>query len=111
MPSSCSRKRTRRNRRSHGGGPAPLSEAFADLKGDAKPAAPAAPPAQPPAGGAGAAGAQKGGRRKSRKLSKGAKEWTTAVTKLYREMKAKDKTVRFRDALVKASKLKKSGQL
>ena len=112
MPSSCSRKRTRRNRRSHGGGPAPLSEAFADLKGDAKPAAPpaapAAPPAQPPAG---AAGAQKGGRRKSRKLSKGAKAWTTAVTKLYREMKAKDKAVRFRDALVKASKLKKSGQL
>lgn len=120
MPSSYSRKRTRRNRRSHGGGPAPLAEAFADLKGgDAKPAAPPAQPpaapAQPPAGGA--AGAQKGGRRKSRKsrksrkLSKGAKAWTTAVTKLYREMKAKDKTVRFRDALVKASKLKKSGQL
>lgn len=151
MPSSCSRNRnrTRRNRRSHGGGPADLSEAFADLKnGNAKPDAPqvpnqmggrrnrrshggapadlvdafadlkgnaasaSAPASAPPASGAN--GNQKGGRRKShksRKLSKGARAWTTAVTKLYREMKAKDKSVRFRDALVKASKLKKSGQL
>jgi hypothetical protein len=107
MSSKSSRKRTRRNRRSHGGAGADLNEAFADLKGDAgaKPAAPAAAPAQPPAA------AQKGGRRKSRKLSKGAKAWTTAVTKLYREMKAKDKSAKFSDALKKASKLKKSGQL
>ena len=103
MPSSHSRKRNRRNRRSHGGAGAALNEAFADLKGDAG----AAKPAQPPAGGA----PQKGGRRKTRKLSQGAKAWTTAVTKLYREMKAKDKSVKFSDALKKASKLKKSGQL
>lgn len=108
MPSS--RKRTRRNRRSCGGGAANLSEAFGDLKGDAGAKPPAAPPAQPPAGGANGA-AQKGGRRKSRKLSKGAKAWTTAVTKLYREMKAKDKSAKFSDALKRASKLKKSGQL
>ncbi len=105
MPSSHSRKRSRRNRRSCGGAGAALNEAFADLKGAA--GAPPAPPAQPPAGGA----PQKGGRRKTRKLSKGAKAWTTAVTKLYREMKAKDKSVKFSDALKKASKLKKSGQL
>lgn len=109
MSSRSSRKRTRRNRRSCGGANgngAALPEAFADLKGDAgaKPAAPAQPPAP-------AAAAQKGGRRKSRKLSKGAKAWTTAVTKLYREMKAKDKSAKFSDALKKASKLKKSGQL
>ena len=106
MPSS--RKRTRRNRRSCGGAGAPLNEAFADAGAGA--AAKPAPPAQPPAGGANGA-PQKGGRRKSRKLSKGAKAWTTAVTKLYREMKAKDKSAKFSDALKRASKLKKSGQL
>lgn len=109
MSASCSRRRSRRSRRSRGGAAAPLNEAFADLKGDAKPQA--APPAAAAAPSPAAPSAQKGGRRKSRKLSQGAKAWTTAVTKLYREMKAKDKSVRFRDALVKASKLKKSGQL
>lgn len=107
----------RRNRRkSHGGANhnangANLSEAFADMKGDAAAKPPAAP--QPPANGA----AQKGGRRKShksrktRKMSKGAQAWTTAVTKLYRQMKAKDKSVKFSDALKHASALKKKGQL
>lgn len=84
-----------------------MNEAFADLKGDvkapmdAKPAAPAAPPAQ------------KGGRRtrRGRKQSKGAKAWTDAVTKLYRQMKSKDKSVKFGDALKKASVLKKRGEL
>jgi hypothetical protein len=104
MPSSCSRRRTRRSR----GGAAALNEAFADIKADVK--APAAPAAPAPAAAAPAA-AQKGGRRKSRKLSKGAKAWTTAVTKLYREMKAKDKSVKFGDALKRASALKKKGQL
>jgi len=105
MPSSCTRnRRNRRSRRSYGGA-ADLKEAFADLKGDVPkaPAAPAAPAAAP--------SAQKGGRRKSRKLSKGAKAWTTAVTKLYREMKAKDKSAKFSDALKRASALKKKGQL
>jgi len=54
---------------------------------------------------------QAGGRRKSRKLSKGASDWTQKVTKLYREMKAKDASVRFGDALKRASALKKKGQL
>ncbi len=103
---SPSRKRTCRNRRSRGGANsngngADLVDAFADMKGNGSAAA------QPPAGGA----PQKGGRRKSRKLSKGARAWTTAVTKLYREMKAKDKSAKFSDALKRASKLKKSGQL
>jgi hypothetical protein len=95
MPAAC--RRTRRNRRSRGGAAA-LNEAFADAKPTAAPAPPAAP-------------AQKGGRRKSRKLSKGAKAWTTAVTKLYREMKSKDKSAKFSDALKRASALKKKGQL
>jgi hypothetical protein len=57
---------------------------------------------------------QKGGRRKggkTRKLSKGARAWTQAVTKIYRQMKAKDKTVKLRDAMKRASALKKRGQL
>ena len=52
-----------------------------------------------------------GGRRKSRKMSKGASDWTQKVTKLYREMKAKDASARFGDALKRASALKKKGQL
>lgn len=105
--SSCGRvggSRRSRSRRSRGGSAA-LNEAFADLKGDAKPAAPA-PPAAPPA-----APAQKGGRRTRRKQSKGAKAWTDAVTKLYRQMKSKDKSAKFGDALKKASALKKRGEL
>ncbi len=86
-----------------------MNEAFADLKGDvkapmdAKPAPAAPAPAAPPA--------QKGGRRTRRKQSKGAKAWTDAVTKLYRQMKSKDKSVKFGDALKKASVLKKRGEL
>lgn len=103
MPSSCG-KRNRRSRRSRGGAAqgADLKEAFA---ASAAPAANAVKPpaAQPPA--------QKGGRRKTRKLSSGARAWTQAVTKIYREMKAKDKTVKLRDAMKRASALKKKGQL
>jgi hypothetical protein len=52
-----------------------------------------------------------GGRRKTRKLSKGAADWRNSVMKVYREMKAKNKDVKFKDALVRASQLKKKGQL
>lgn len=112
MPSRTRRnRRTRtRSRRSCGGAGAALNEAFADLKGSGSaPPAPMPPAPMPPAPMPSAA--QKGGRRKSRKMSKGATAWTTAVTKLYREMKAKDKSVRFGDALKRASVLKKKGQL
>jgi hypothetical protein len=110
MSSSCGgNKRNRRNRRSHGGAKeafagADMNEAFANPAGNGKPEAfaDAAKP-QPPA--------QKGGRRKTRKLSKGARAWTQAVTKIYRQMKAKDKTVKLRDAMKRASALKKRGQL
>jgi RNA polymerase-interacting CarD/CdnL/TRCF family regulator len=50
-----------------------------------------------------------GGRRKSRKG--GPSTWTSKVTELYRKMKKEDSSVSFRDALVKASALKKKGQL
>jgi hypothetical protein len=51
-----------------------------------------------------------GGRRKSGKSRK-ASTWTKSVTALYHKMKKEDKSVSFRDALVKASKLKKEGKL
>lgn len=47
--------------------------------------------------------------KKTRKGSKGS--WTQKVTELYKKMKKADPSVQFRDALVKASKLKKAGQL
>ena len=52
-----------------------------------------------------------GGRRKTRKLSKGASDWNKAVMKVYKEMKAANKNVKFGDALKRASQLKKKGQL
>ena len=52
-----------------------------------------------------------GGKRKTRKMSKGASDWTQKVVKLYKEMKSKDDSVRFGDALKRASKLKKAGKL
>jgi hypothetical protein len=51
-----------------------------------------------------------GGRRKVSKTRKGS-SWTRSVTKLYHEMKRKDKNVQFRDALKEASRLKKQGKL
>jgi len=51
-----------------------------------------------------------GGRRKSGKSRK-TSQWTKSVTALYHKMKKEDKSVSFRDALVKASKLKKEGKL
>lgn len=52
-----------------------------------------------------------GGRRKTRKMSKGASKWTDQVMKVYKEMKSKDDSVRFGDALKEASKRKKAGNL
>ena len=52
--------------------------------------------------------AKKTGSRKSRK---GGNEWTRKVTALYRKMKQQNKSVKFRDALKKASAMKKAGTL
>jgi hypothetical protein len=46
-----------------------------------------------------------------RKMAKGASEWNKKVTELYRKMKKEDSSVMFKDALVRASELKKKGQL
>ncbi len=52
-----------------------------------------------------------GKRRKTRKLSPKLKAWNQAVMKVFRDMRAKDKKVRFRDALVKAGQLRKAGKI
>lgn len=68
-----------------------------------------------------------GGRRKSRqaksrksrkivakkqvKTRKSGKPWTTLVTELYNKMKKENPNTKFRDALIKASEMKKKGQL
>lgn len=109
MSKSRSRsRRTRRTRRSRGGNNNVASHSM-----NAPMEAPMnVPPMPANMGNKGNNGKnQAGGRRKSRKLSKGASEWTQKVTKLYREMKAKDASVRFGDALKRASVLKKKGQL
>ncbi len=54
---------------------------------------------------------RKVGRKASRKQSGGANEWTKAVMRVYGEMKRKDSSVSFGDALKEASKRKKAGNL
>ncbi len=54
--------------------------------------------------------AGKGG-RKTRKLSPKLKAWNQAVMKVFRDMRAKDKGVSFRAALVKAGQLRKAGKI
>lgn len=57
--------------------------------------------------------ARKTRRNKTRRASKTRKgsDWTRKVTALYHKMKKGDKSVRFMDALKKASELKKQGKL
>ena len=58
---------------------------------------------------------RKGSRKASRKTQSGGKRklssWNIAVMKIFKEMKAKDKNVKFGDALKEASKRKKAGKL
>jgi len=57
--------------------------------------------------------ARKTRRSKTRRASKTRKgsDWTRSVTALYHKMKKSDASVRFMDALKKASQLKKQGKL
>ncbi len=54
--------------------------------------------------------AGKGG-RKTRKLSPKLKAWNQKVMAVFREMRAKDKGVSFRAALVEAGKRRKAGKI
>jgi len=61
-------------------------------------------------GGCGAAKVY-GGKRKTRKQSKGASSWVQSVMRVFKELKSKNPATKFRDALKEASKRKKSGKL
>ena len=52
-----------------------------------------------------------GGKRKTRKQSKGASSWVQSVMRVFKELKSKNPATKFRDALKEASKRKKSGKL
>lgn len=89
--------RKRSTRRKRGGAnaapvPAPVSAPA--------PAAPA--PAAP-------APAVKGGKRKTRKVSKGASDWNKKVMEVYRELKKKNPATKLGDAMRECSKRKKRG--
>ena len=51
-----------------------------------------------------------GGRRKTRKMHKGASDWNKLVMKVYKDMKAKDSNVKLGAAMKRAAELKKKGQ-
>ena len=51
-----------------------------------------------------------GGRRKTRKMHKGASDWNKLVMKVYKEMKAKDKNVKLGAAMKRAAEMKRKGQ-
>lgn len=81
--------RKRSTRRKRGGANAPSIPA---------PVAPAAP-----------APAVKGGKRKTRKVSKGASDWNKKVMEVYHEMKKKNPATKLGDAMRECSKRKKRG--
>ena len=51
------------------------------------------------------------GRKASRKTRRALSSWNVAVMRVYKEMKAKDKNVKFGAALKEASRRKKAGKL
>lgn len=53
---------------------------------------------------------KQGGRRKSSRKASGAKSWPQFVKKTYEDMKRSDKNATFKDAMKRASQLKKKGQ-
>ena len=52
-----------------------------------------------------------GGKRKTRKQSKGASSWVQGVMRVFKELKTKNPKTKFGDALKEASKRKKAGNL
>lgn len=55
--------------------------------------------------------AGEGGRRKTRKVSKGASDWNKKVMMVYHEMKKKNPSVKLGAAMKECSKRKKRGEL
>lgn len=97
MAKNMSRKRsTRRKRGGANAAPVPAPVTPAAPVAPATPVAPAAP-------------AVKGGKRKTRKVSKGASDWNKKVMEVYRELKKKNPATKLGDAMRECSKRKKRG--
>ena len=109
-----SSKRSHRNKK-HGGGKnnaAPVvNNAAADPVEVPVVNSAAAAPAAPVVNNAAAAPAGEGGRRKTRKASKGISDWNKKVMMVYHEMKKKDSSVKLGAAMKECSKRKKRGEL
>ena len=71
----------------------------------------AAPVPAPVSAPAPVAPAVKGGKRKTRKVSKGASDWNKKVMEVYRELKKKNPATKLGDAMKECSKRKKRGDL
>jgi hypothetical protein len=104
MAKNKSRKRSMRRKR--GGADAPNVPAAPNA-----PNAPNVPGATPNATRAPNAPATTGGKRKTRKVSKGASDWNKKVMEVYRDMKKKDSSVKLGAAMKRASQMKKRGEL
>ena len=129
MAKSCTRRRSRRSRRSKGGDTAANAPAnaaanaptnAANKEAANKEAANAAnkeaanAPANAPAANAPAAKAvnnSSGGRRKTRKMAKGPSDWNKKVMAVYHELKKKNPATKLGDAMRECSKRKKRGEL
>jgi hypothetical protein len=101
-------KRSHRNKKHRGG------EGNVAKKNNNAVEAPAVDPVEAPAVDpveASPAPASEGGRRKTRKVSKGASDWNKKVMMVYREMKKKDPSVKLGAAMKECSKRKKRGEL
>jgi hypothetical protein len=95
MAKNKSRKRSTRRKR---GGASSLAATAAPVN-DQVPAAPAVAVPAP----------VKGGKRKTRKVSKGASDWNKKVMEVYRELKKKNPATKLGDAMRECSKRKKRG--
>jgi hypothetical protein len=114
MAKNKSRKRSTRRKR---GGVNPpnirnsswASEAFAHPNLPKQAAAAAAVPAVPAVPSPN--NSIKGGKSKTRKVSKGASDWNKKVMEVYRELKKKNPATKLGDAMRECSKRKKRGDL
>lgn len=93
-------------RRKRGGADAPNVPAAPNA-----PNAPNVPSATPNTTRAPNAPATTGGKRKTRKVSKGASDWNKKVMEVYRELKKKNPATKLGDAMKECSKRKKRGDL
>jgi len=96
MAKNKSRKRSTRRKR---GGASSLAATAAPVNAPVAPVAPAAAPAP----------VKTGGKRKTRKVSKGASDWNKKVMEVYRELKKKNPATKLGDAMRECSKRKKRG--